>query len=493
METSSVGRPTFGGIASGLDTSALLEGLLAIERQPLQRIEQQRAEVNNERSLVRDLNTRLLALRTAAQQLDNRNSTGSDFSTTEEFLRYTGSSSDDEIVGVSATSGAAPGDIEVTINQLARGSREFSSSFTETGSRTALATGQSVSISLNNADPDAAPPVAATEITVTAEGGALSLTDIRDQINTSLDNGGNVRADILRTSDDDLRLVLSSTDGGSENQLTITGDLPIDAGLREEAQNAQFEVFGQPIERTSNVVDDVLTGITLRLESLSEFVTEGDPDSGRRAETVTVAVDADEVAANLEEFTTAFNDVVGFLDRQFRFDEGSGESGPLSGDSTLRRIQSQLRSFVSQGFAFPANPFASGEQGGVISNVGIEIEPGGRLSVDRERLDEALAQDALAVREFFSGRVNTSGGEDSFTNGFAELFATELEELVRSGDGTLAQRDRAYADRLNTFDDSIDRFSRRISLREETLIQRFSELERIVAGLQSQQGFLGGL
>ncbi|MHA7838798.1 MAG: flagellar cap protein FliD N-terminal domain-containing protein, partial [bacterium] len=94
-DSSLIGRPTFGGLSTGLDTSALIDGLLALERQPLNRIRARRAEVDEQRGLMRDLNSKLLALRTAAQEIDNRNSTGNDFSTTEELLRYSGSSTNE--------------------------------------------------------------------------------------------------------------------------------------------------------------------------------------------------------------------------------------------------------------------------------------------------------------------------------------------------------------------------------------------------------------
>ena len=80
-----------------------------------------------------------------------------------------------------------------------------------------------------------------------------------------------------------------------------------------------------------------------------------------------------------------------------------------------------------------------------------------------------------------------------FDEGFASLFSTQLEQLVRSGDGTLAERDNAYDRRLREFDDSISRFESRLAQREESLILRFSELERVVAGLQNQQGFLSSI
>ncbi len=511
MVSNLIGRPTFGGLASGLDTSALLEGLLAVERLPLQRIESRRAEISNQRSLMRDLNTKLLALREAAKSIDNRNATGTEASSNEEFLRYAGSTTNEEVVTISADSGAAPGDIDIRVDQLARGSRRFSSSYTAASAATVLSGGQSITIDLPNGDATASPEVEATSITIEANGTALSLQDIRDQINTSADNGGTVRADVLQIGADEFQLVITSSGTGLSNELTIGGDVtmqaPADDGS-DNAANAQFTLFGKAIERESNLIDDVLTGITLRLVGDAKL----EESSGEKiVETVSVEVDVAEVAKGLQDFVKAYNDVLSFIDGQFRFNEGTNDSGPLAGDFTLRDVQRQLREIVSTGYQFetnPSNPFApssDGATGGAISGIGIEIGAGGTLTVNKEKLDEALALDPISVREFLSGRVRATAANqaqidlddtiepDLYDEGFAQRVATQLEDMVRSGDGTLANRDKAFADRLKEFDVSIDRFERRLGQREETLIQRFSALERIVSGLQSQQGFLTSL
>ena len=509
MDTGSIGRTTFGGLASGLDTNALLNGLLELERIPLNRLRSRQSEIETQRGLMRQLNTKLLALRKAAQALDNRNSTGSADSFDEEFLRYSGSSSDDEIVGVTAGAGAAPGEIEVQVKQLARGSRVFSESYTS-DTDTVLTEGQYFRISLPNGDPDAVPPKEATSIRIEADAdsGPISLQDMRDQINTSADNGGTVRADILKVADGDYQLVIKTTGTGLSNQMELGGNMVIQPPdlERDFAQNAEFYLFGSGgdegvlLERESNVVDDALSGVTLRLNRVAR--EDEDNPGVALAETVTVDVDVEEIAKGIETFTKAYNDVVDFLDAQFRYDEVNDQSGPLSGDFTLRRVQSQLRSMISQGFAFstnPSNPFAPGGEngeGGAISNIGIEVEGGGRLRLDKSKLEEALALDPLSVREFLKGRAAADDGDDEtvdYDPGFAQLVATQLEELVRSGDGLLASRDKAFADRIAEFDVSIERFEFRLGQREETLIARFSELERIVSGLQSQQGFLAGI
>jgi len=517
MATGLIGRPTFGGLASGLDTNALLSGLLEIERLPLNRIQSRRAEIANQRSLMRDLNTKLVALREAAQNLDNRNSAGTGASATEEFLKYSGSSTNEDIVTVSAGAGAAPGDIEIEIRQLARGARRFSTQFDDP-TATALTAGQSLSIELADGDDTVEPaePPTRIEIGVESGGADLSLQDIRDQINTNEGNGGKIRADIIRFGEDNYQLVLTTTGTGDSNAMTIESDLAFQDEVpeRDAPRNAEIRLFGidTPIYSETNTVEDALTGVTFDLRRVSEETDDSTPEAPEYlSETVTIEVDGDEIAEGLDAFTKAYNEVVDFIDNQFRYDENRNTAGPLAGDFTLRQVQSELRDMVSKGFSFstnPSNPFApsvDGALGGAITNIGITIENGGRLAVDREKLDEALALDPISVREFLSGRARADGdpdpnsptGEDippdMFDEGFATLFSTELERLVRSGDGTLAERDNSYERRLRDFDASIERFEARLSQREESLVLRFSELERIVAGLQNQQGFLSSI
>jgi flagellar hook-associated protein 2 len=432
MGTRISGRPTFGGLASGLDTNALLEGLMAIERQPLQRIESRRAELDNQRSLMRQLNTRLLALRDAAAALDNRNTRRTDAAISEELLKYSGSSSNDDVVEVSAGAGASPGEIQIRVEQLARGSRRFSNVFNAASASEAIAlqAGQSMTIALPNADPDATPPVDATSITIAAGTGTVSLSALRDRINASADNGGKIRADVLQSSEGSFQLVVTSTETGAENEIAISGDLAIQAVNPDGSDNAQsavFHLFGQRIERQTNEVEDVLTGITLRLKG----VAERDENDQPITETVTVSVDVEEIATGFEAFISAYNDVQSFIDNQSKYNETTKTAGPFSGDSILRDIQSRVRRVVSTAYRFetnPNNPYAPGVDdqgrpvpGGAISGIGIEVVSGGRLRLDRERLEEVLAQDPLSMREFLSGRVRNTAANQA-----------EIDRRVRS-------------------------------------------------------------
>lgn len=566
MGTRISGRATFGGIASGLDTSAIIDGLMQIERQPLQRIQTRRNEVDAQRSLMRQLNTRLLALRDAARNLDNRNTKLTDNATSEEFLKFASSSSNEDVVQVTAGFGATPGDIQIRVDQLARGSRRFSTELTATpptpGAKpdasmaTALQSGQNISIQLPNGDPDASPdPIEDTLISITAEPGkTISLASLKDQINTNAKNGGKVRADILAISEGKYQLVLTSTETGDRGQLTVTGDLAMEPVVEDgpdEAQGSQFQLFGRTFTRDTNDVDDVLAGVTLNLRRVAELDENDQPIT----ETVSIKTDLDAVTTSLQGFVDAYNDVISFIDTQSKYNEQTKTAGPLSGDFMVREVQRRLREVASEAYAFganPSNPFAFGGRrdvdgdgdddpnpGGAISGVGIEFVGDGKLRLNKDKLKEVLTRDANSVREFFSGNARAEiqnqkaideataanvvidahnadarayndtqtdpklfrklkerrevPEPDFWDAGFFTNLGEKLEAIVRTGDGLLAERDSQLARRLRQFDDSIDVFNTRLASREEVLVQRFTALERVVAGLQNQQGFLGSL
>src|SRR5215213_10649747 len=59
----------FGGLASGLDTNTIVDQLMAIERQPQNRLKLQQQRIDAKKQALADVMTRLKNLQTAAQDL----------------------------------------------------------------------------------------------------------------------------------------------------------------------------------------------------------------------------------------------------------------------------------------------------------------------------------------------------------------------------------------------------------------------------------------
>lgn len=450
----------FDGLASGLDTTALVQALLAFERRPLELIEAKKSKLEEQQSLSRDLNTLLLDLFTAARALDNQNQLLTASSLEEEFLEFTASSSDDSILTASATGEAAAGSHELRVIQVAGVGREISQSFAS-DSEIVAQSGASISIDYGGAAP----------IDVSVGAGGASLLDLRALINDHPDNGGQVRADLLFDGSG-YRLVVSGTQPGAANDIAIATTLTdfFDASLSQDAQDAQISMLGLTLTRPSNDISDVIPGVTLHLHAAHP----ADPPTATTS--VVVERDDDAMADKLQTLVDAYNEVREFLTEQASWDEATQTSGPLSGDFLLRSVQRNVQSILGGIYSFADNPLVS------LSQIGIRFDRDGALSLDRDAFSEALDADPLAVRQLLAG--------DGATDGVASALGRFLEPITRTVDGALAVRDDHFDRSIRSLAQTIERFEYRLELREEALIAQFTQLESLLSSLQGQSSFL---
>jgi len=445
----------FGGLASGLDTAALIDAVMGVERRPLALVEQRKDQVELEKGLFRDLNTRLLALREAAAALDNRNTGLSGPSFEEELLSYQASSSDESVLSARVIGGAAPGSLEVRVDALAGVARQVSTPFSSDTDN--LLARRRITIDYGGADP----------ISFRLPQGGGSLQELRDLINTDPDNDGSVEADILFDGSG-YRLIIAGTRAGAANDITVSTGLRgegggsfLDGALSTAASDAQIEAFGVPITRGSNTITDVIPGVSLTLRGTSASAVD-----------VKVERDDEDIAAKFQTFVDAYNEVIGFVLAQSRFNATNEAAGPLSGDATLRQIEQQVQRSLVQRFSFAGNPFQS------MAELGVSLDADGRLELDSEKLSGALDTDVLGVRELLGG--------DGVTDGVASALARILDPITEAGTGSLAIWDQGFDDRLAGIERQIERMELRLEQREQFLVRRFTALETTLSTLQGQ-------
>ena len=104
---------SFGGLASGLDTKAIISALVSIERRPISALETKKSSLGKQKSLYGDLRGLLDKLETAAKALK----------TTDDFLKMKAASSDENVATVQASNNAEPGTYSVRVVELAQAQR----------------------------------------------------------------------------------------------------------------------------------------------------------------------------------------------------------------------------------------------------------------------------------------------------------------------------------------------------------------------------------
>ena len=443
---------TIGGLATGLDTNKIVDQLVQLERRrsvdllSIDQLDQQAKQ-----SALATFGTRLADLMAAIDKLrDPANA-----------LARTATSSDSTVIGATAGSGALVGSTDITVSKLARNAIAVSANGLTSSTATVASGSGSFSFKIGTGDTQ----TVAVDATTTLEG-------LASQIN-ALGAGANATGVNLGTdASPNYRLRLASRDTGLSNDISIvTDDTNLGVAVTQAAQNAEFTVsgFATTFSRESNVVNDVVSGVTLTLNK------EGGPVK------IGVTTDAAAVTDNVKAVVTAYNALASFVDAQSEVSQdttnsdGDVTTGPLAFDTTVRTIMDGLRSAISSKVDGLTGDYS------LLAETGLSSTKDGTLSLDASKLADALAADEEGVSQLFGGLGSTSGAFDRVYQ--------YLSDATGTG-GLLEARNKSITDNLATLTDQIAAGERSVSAFEANLRSQFSSLEVLVNNLKSQGSLL---
>jgi len=444
---------SFSGLATGLDTAALIDSMVAAERIPIRKLETKQVNLDSMRRRFLTMRTRVGDLQSKLEKLEKP----------EDVLASSVSSSDEGKVGVSAIGGAALGTYRLEVTQLAQAERTYSEGFADKNAAGVAGTG-TLSIQVGTG--------AAVDITIDASD---TLENVAGKINTA-DAG--VSASVIFDGTN-YRLQVSGDETGADNGVTFTEtgtSLGLDDPANEvvAAQDAEFTIDGLAMSRSSNSVVGAIAGLTLDLEGVT-------------TEAVSVTVDRDPQATIdlLQEVVDSYNSLMSGINSEFTFAGVAKTGDSLAGDSTLRGLQSMLGREAST----PISGISDGPS--MLADLGITTTRTGTLELDVEELTQMLDDDPQGVTRLLAG------DEDAGVTGFVERMTEALELYADETDGLLSSRIDGFDEQKDDIDDQIARMELRIEKFEENLRVEFSNLEVLVAGLnaQGQQmlAMMGGL
>jgi flagellar hook-associated protein 2 len=439
------------GITTGLDTTSIIDSLMAVERQPVTRLQAQQANDD----------AKIAAWKAISAAFDKVRSASAAISTKFGLSAAKVTSSNPAAVTVSAASTAPSGTVRFRVSQLATAEQRISSA--GIGDATAAAGDGRIAIGVGlgatgitglTPDADAAAGVYAVRVTAGANGtvehfvgpsggeeehltvddsattasvggltfsfaaGSLTAGTARvvvgasgsgttiAQLASSLSTTGSpVSARVLSLSGGDSpdnRIVLTSTTTGAASAIVVgtTGlsSAAVDAFTATDvvaaAQDAVIRV-GTPgqdvaVTRSSNTVNDVFDGVTMSLLQAS-----ADTEIS-----VQVDRDVDELAAKITAWVDSVNAALATIDSKASYDAGNKTAGPLLSEASVRSVRDTLvRSLTG----------ATGADGTkVLSQIGISIGVNGRFGVDQNVLKKQLADDPETVTALLAQQATAS-------------------------------------------------------------------------------------
>lgn len=396
------GQINFTGLGNGTDFNTLIDGLIDVEKNRVRRLENWRLSWETKNEQFQELNTQMLTLKTALEG----------FNTVNEFMTKAVSSNDTSLVTATATADAQEASHTVEIGRLATNDVLISTSGAN-----------ALDASITSADTSFTFSYGGESITLDNISAGTTLEGFVNLINNHSDSRGKIQASTIFDGSV-YHLQLTGADQGSDNQIIISnaGSIvfgPGDFTETQNAQNAQVRINGFPasnagwIERDSNIMDDVITGITLNLK---------DAEPGTQV-SLTVTTDEQSMQDNVTTIIDAMNVVRAQIIALTKVDE-EGNGSILTGNYGIDMVSQNLKNITASiglGFSPWDEDTLSGDKYAALSQIGIltDAEEGsptyGLLKIDYEVLSEALNDDPNAVAALFSSEPTGVSQSPDFT------------------------------------------------------------------------------
>jgi flagellar hook-associated protein 2 len=419
------------GIGSGLDVQGIVDKLMQVESQPLNDLDTQETKVQSQISAYGTLKSALASLQTAVHAL----ATPAPFQSTKATVANT------NVASATTSAGAVAGRYSLEVSALAQNQKLASNGFATVGDTVGSGT---LTFTFGTfAGGTFTPNASAGSRTVTIAPGQSSLAGIRDAVNAA--NIGVTASIINDGSANGQRLVFTSTATGADQSLKITaadddGNDTDAAGLSQiafdpsaaagsgknltqtqAAQDAAFTLDGLAITSSSNAVDDVIAGVTLNLAGTNV----GSPTS------ISVAQDTAPATTAVQSFVAAYNALQTTITNLTKYDATNNQASVLTGDSTVRLVQSQMRALIGGAVSGASATLNT------LSSVGITTQSDGTLALDTTKFNAALASDPSSVSRLFSSTAVTSDALVGFGSAgsktVAGTYAVNITQLATQG------------------------------------------------------------
>lgn len=243
---------------------------------------------------------------------------------------------------------------------------------------------------------------------------ATTVQDLLDKIESIFGDvtatiDGNGRVSIIDnttgTSPLSVQIAVKNNAGSDEN--TLNFDTDDDLGDADTVRKRQLiagadsliEIDGVTVSRSSNTIDDILSGVTFNL-------LKADADT-----TITLGVqrDIDAIVSKVNSLVTNYNAVASYINTQSTYDATKQKTGGiLFGDGTLSSVKFDLTSLLVENIWGVAADFST------LGLVGVNVDMYGQLKVDESTFRSYLNTNFNDVRKLFTADGTTSVGTLSY-------------------------------------------------------------------------------
>lgn len=444
---------------SSFDPITMATNLATYDVQPFQQRYQMQAD--KYQAQITALGKVESALREFRTAVTNMNSSSSN------IIKNTATVSQEGFLSATANASAMAGSYQVFVEQVATAHQlstgmpadlDANTEIPTTGTLDLTVDGKTLSLDLSTVDTDG--------------DGKATMADLVSAINNDPDNPG-VNATLVR-SNGQTHFMLSSTETGVANSVNVsasgtgatwfedaftnTSDIstPQDAVIWLGAEGS-----GLKLTNSSNTFTGVIDGVDLTVSKAQV--------SGEQPLTLTIGADDEATKEQVNAFIDAYNTLMSTMDEYTGIGGEDKARGVLASDPTLRSIESQLTSIIR------------GEYNGMrLSEVGIEIDRSGKMTLDATKFEEAQKNNSAALEAMFNGDGNLLDSID-----------TMIDPFLKSTTGLFKTRKDSLQQNISRIDDKQATLERKYDMAYSRYLKQFTQMNTLMTQMNQTMSMFG--
>lgn len=233
----------------------------------------------------------------------------------------------------------------------------------------------------------------------------------------------------------------------------------------QKAQDAKLTYNGIPIERDTNNIDDIVSGLSLELTSITE--------TGKDV-IVRIARDDEGIAEEMQAFVESYNEIYNKLQELTKYDAETEISGIFNGNSEIRSITRQLNAIIN----------STDANGTSLVKYGVYMNEDGTLTFEQDTFNTAFQEDPDAAVEFFRSSATTSKGQTIETDGVFTKLRDTMDSLITGSNSTLKILETTLINEQKTLNEDKTSTQESIDTKYEIMAEKWSAYDQMIAQMQ---------
>ncbi|MCM3445777.1 flagellar hook-associated protein 2 [Bacillus velezensis] len=491
------------GLNSGLDVDSLVKKMMDAEKQPLNKLNQQKQTLEWKRDAYREMNTQIA---------DMYSTTFNNMLMSTNWNKKTVTSSDSSVSAV-AVSAEQNISTSMSVQQLATPTTYKSSGAIN------FTSGQSQTLKFNVTNPGETKP---TEVNVTIaatdtiddvisklNSSGLGVTALKEKISNGTDYVDTIAFTSNKTGEG---FTLSAGDDATKSFLKDQLGFAVDDATNEltanaEGKNAKFTFNGLEMTKTSN--NFTINGIKYTLNSVTD---------SNKTVTINSTTDTDGIFDNIKDFVDKYNTLIksanakvteskyrdykpltdeqreAMTDKQIEQWEAKAKSGLLRSDSTLQNGLAEMRLDLYSTVTIDGKKYQ-------LADFGIETSDSytdqGKLVIkDEAKLKQKITENpALVAKLFNADSPDTAKTKNPEEQGIARRLKDTLNKMQiqiskQAGTESSVSTSFTIGKSLDEIETNISNMKTKLDDIETRYYKKFSALDTALEKLNSQSSYL---